>query len=187
MENTNPYTKSFQDVKVAPEIVWLGIDFTKAKFVGPAGFNDIHSIINTQVHSINDLFVKEPAKFNFPKFMRKTARYKLDIVYQRNMKISPEGLILVTDVPGRVDGNVVQQIVDECQFPQDNLIGMMFVVESLDKNQSASFTWVTFIDLNNGKVIYTGKFAGRAGGIGFRNFWANSFFDILKQMTTLMR
>jgi hypothetical protein len=187
MEDSNIPTKTFQDVKSSPEIVWLGIDFTRAKFIGPSGFNDVHSIINTQLHSMNDLFVREPQKYNFSKFLGKTARYKIDVVYQRNLKISPEGLILLSDPGNRFDQNTIQQVVDECQFPKDNLIGLMYIVETLDKNQQASFVWVTFIDLANGKVILTGKYAGRAGGFGFRNFWAGSFFDIMKQFPSMMR
>jgi len=179
--------KNFQDVKLAPEVVWLGIDFTQVKLIGPSGFSNVPNIVNTQVHSINDLFVKEPNKYNFPKFLGKTARYKLDIVYERNMKIPVDGLVLVSDPGGRVNEEVVQKVVDECQFPKDNLIGMMFVAEALDKNQQAAFAWVTFIDLNTGKVIYTSKYAGTAGGFGFRNYWARSFFDILRQMPSIFR
>lgn len=187
MEDNTLQSKTFQDVKACAEIVWLGLDFTRVKLIGPAGFNDVHRIVNTEFHAMNDFFVKEPKKFNFPKFIRKTARYKLDFVYQRNMKIPVDGLVLVSDIGNRVDGNIVQQVVDECQFPKDNLIGMMFVVESLDKIQAAAFVWVTFIDLATGKVIFASKYAGRAGGLAFRNFWANSFFDVLKQLPSIMR
>lgn len=183
----NQAVKTFNDVRTAPELVWLGIDFTKVRLVGPAGFSDVNSIIRVQIHSMNDLWVKEPHKYNFPKFTGKTARTRLDLVYQHNMQIPIDGLILVQDTPGRINEGVVQEVVNECKFPQDNLIGMMFVAESLDKNQAAAFVWVTFVDLNNGKVILASKYAGRAGGIGFRNYWANAFFDVFRQMPTILR
>jgi hypothetical protein len=186
MENNMTPTKTITDVRAAQEIVWLGVDFTHAKLIGPSGFTDIYSIIHTQFASMNDLFVREQQKFNFPKFLSKTARYNLQKVFERNTKISPDGLILVYDTPNRIDGTVVQQIIDECQFPQENAIGLMFIVESLDKIKSTSFAWVTFIDLNTGKGIITSKFAGQAGGFGFRNYWANSFFDILKRISSIL-
>jgi hypothetical protein len=187
MEDNNVPVKSFQDVKSTPEIVWLGIDFSRVKFVGPAGFNDVHSILSTQVHGMNDVVIKETAKFDFSKLLRKRPRYKAEQVYQHNMNISPEGIVLVTDPGNRMDGSTVQQVVDECKFPQENAIGMMFVAETLDKNQSAAFVWVAFVDLACSKVIATSKYAGRAGGLSFRNFWVNSFFDILKQLGPIVR
>jgi hypothetical protein len=183
----NISVKTFQDVRSCPEIVWLGIDFSRVKFIGPAGFNDVRSILATQIHGMNDVVIKETNKFDFAKFLRKRARYKADQVYQHNMNISPDGIVLVVDPGNRVDGAVVQQVVDECKFPQDSGIGLLFVAESLDKNQSAAFTWVAFVDLACGKVIATSKYAGRAGGLSFRNFWVNAFFDILKQLSPIVR
>ncbi len=186
MENNVP-VKTFQDVRNCPEIVWLGIDFTRVKFVGPAGFNDIHSILAVQTHGMNDVVIKESKKFDFVKFLRKRPRYKAEQVYQHNMNISPEGIVLVSDTGNRVDGAVVQQVVDECKFQQEDAIGLMFVAETLDKNQVAAFAWVAFVDLNSGKVIATSKYAGRAGGLSFRNFWVNAFFDILRQLSPIVR
>jgi hypothetical protein len=185
-ENTTP-NKSFQDVINAPEIVWLGIDFSRVKFIGPAGFNDLQSILTSQIHGINDVVIKENHKFDFQKFLRKRPRYKAEQVYMHNMNINPAGIVLVVDQGNRVDGSMVQDVVNECQFPAENAIGLMFVTESLDKNQAAAFAWVAFVDLATSKVIATSKYAGRAGGITFRNYWANAFFDIIRQLSHIVR
>lgn len=187
MEESTQPVKSFQDVRSAPEIVWLGIDFSRVKLIGPAGFSDLHAILSTQIHAMNDVFIKENNKFDLVKYLRKKPRYQAEQVYQHNMNISPEGIVLVTDPGNRMDANTVQQIVDECKFPLQPAIGMLFAAEALDKNQVAAFVWVAFVDMSTGKVIAASKYAGRAGGLSFRNFWVNAFFDVLKQLAPVFK
>lgn len=175
-----------QDVINAPEIVWLGIDFTQAKFIGPSGFVEINKIINVSLAAINDLFVAEPQKFNFPKLTGKMATSLLNMVYERNVKISSEGIIRVDD-NYTIDEQVVKKIVSEYNFPSDNRPGLLFVVESLNKNKKTANTWVTFVDMKNREVIVTRKFAAPAMGFTFRNYWANAFLGILKLMPGYLR
>jgi hypothetical protein len=56
------------------------------------------------------------------------------------------------------------------------------VVESLNKNAEKLVAWVTFIDLATKKVIHTEKVEGKAGGFGFRNYWAGGVYKINQEI-----
>jgi hypothetical protein len=42
--------------------------------------------------------------------------------------------------------------------------------------------WVTFVDMKSKTVLLTKHMEGKAGGFGFRNYWAKSFLNVLKSI-----
>ena len=57
---------------------------------------------------------------------------------------------------------------------------MLFVIDGMSKSKEEASGWVTFVDMKSKKVLLTEYKTGKAGGFGFRNYWAKSFQNILK-------
>jgi len=42
--------------------------------------------------------------------------------------------------------------------------------------------WVTFVDMNKKTVLFTKRLTEKSGGFGFRNYWAKTFNNALKDI-----
>ncbi len=74
----------------------------------------------------------------------------------------------------------ISTLVQGYDFLGKKGIGILFVVEAMSKSEKAAAIWPTIIDLDAHKVLLTERLEGKAAGIGFRNYWAGSFSDVLK-------
>jgi hypothetical protein len=58
-------------------------------------------------------------------------------------------------------------------------------MELLDKTSETGTMWVTFFNLSDHKVLITERMKGGAGGFGFRNHWANTVYEVIKEIKRL--
>jgi len=164
-------------------ILWIGLDFTKATFVGDrAGFRNVDNC-RQLIIEWNSLIISEPGAFNFFETFHEKNNFKskISITVKHNESIDLEDCIL--DLPSETGGftkNTVSEIVSTYDFEGNTGIGLMFIVESFNKTINTGTLWVTFVDMGNNKVLFTEKVVGKPGGFGMRNYWAGAIKDILK-------
>jgi hypothetical protein len=164
-------------------LVFLGLDFTQAKYIGKEGFIDPVAIKNQHMVSWNNLIEAEPKKFSLQDaFKLKADQYKSSV----------DDMIKLNEAAADVKGNItnetdyslseahVKKAVAGYSLSEKDGIGVVYVVESLSKTAQKMYVWVTFIDLSNKKVLYTEKLEGSAAGFGFRNYWAGAVYKINK-------
>lgn len=174
------YSKTAKDVFTSNSITFFGLDFTKAKCVGTGGFNDPKEIVEKFFAEWNQLFYKEQGKYDLRKFFHKeNVEYSLDMIENLNSKVSPSNLI--TTKPPNIDNETIQKIVGSYMPSQKEGIGLVLIVESLDKESSGGTFYVVFFDIATKHILLSEKVFGKAGGFGFRNFWAKAFFIGLRE------
>jgi len=76
----------------------------------------------------------------------------------------------------------VAALVKKYDFKGKTGIGMMFFVEGMSKSREHASMWVTFVDMKSKTVLLTNQMEGKAGGFGFRNYWAKTFYNVLKDV-----
>ena len=59
-------------------------------------------------------------------------------------------------------------------------IGLVFVAENLNKVEQIGSYYVVFFDMASKEIIDSERKVGKASGIGFRNYWAGSIFNVMK-------
>ncbi|MES1226942.1 MAG: hypothetical protein ABUT20_66325, partial [Bacteroidota bacterium] len=72
----------------------------------------------------------------------------------------------------------VEKIVKGYSFGKKG-IGVMVVVESLNKTREHGTAYIVFLDMSNSKVLYSEKFTEKGGGFGLRNYWAKVVYNVL--------
>ncbi|MGG7663422.1 hypothetical protein [Dyadobacter sp. BHUBP1] len=165
------------------KLVFLGLDFTQAKYIGKAGFMDAQAIQNQHIVSWNNLIELEPKKFSLQKaFNLKDDQYKSKVedMVALNKSVNVEKNI--TDDEYSITEDQVKKSVAKYSLSEKDGVGIVYVVESLNKNAEKLVAWVTFIDLGTKKVIHTEKVEGKAGGFGFRNYWAGGVYKINQEI-----
>jgi hypothetical protein len=161
------------------KLTFLGLDFTQAKYVGRVGFTDPAAIQNQHMVSWNNLIEMEPKKFSLQKaFNLKDDQYVSKVEDMIKFNKSANVADNITETEAALTEDQVKKSVSKYDLSEKDGIGVVYVVESLSKTAEKMSVWVTFIDLSTKKVLYTEKVEGKAGGFGFRNYWAGGVYKI---------
>ncbi len=167
------------EIKSAPEIHWLGIDFTKVKMIGDEGFSDPETIAKQYIaFGWNDLLFDEYDKYNIKEFLRgKEVEKYPEYMAEYNEAVTADGLVITDDY--QLDEQDIKEAVEKYQNLEDGEIYMSLIVESFNKPEEEGSIWFTFFNGNN-EVLYTKEMIAEPGGFGFRNYWARSIYNALK-------
>lgn len=170
-------------VKGEPDVVFLGLDFTQARFVGSYGFDNPYTIENHYLEEWNKLMLREFQKYNMHEALR-VNYYHYSANFDHHIELNKRVNIkeVITNQPYRMDLKLVKKTVETYQLENMKGIGVSFIVESFDKNLGLGSIWVTFIDLSTGDFIYSELIRGEANGVGFRNYWARSVYEVINKV-----
>ena len=161
------------------KVVYLGLDFTQAKYIGRAGFMDAEAIKNQHMASWNNLIEFEPKKFSLQKPLKlRDDQYVAKVADMLQYNKSANVADNIIDGEYSINEADVKKSVSKYSLSEKDGIGVVYVVESLSKTAERMAVWVTFIDLATKKVLYTERLEGKAGGFGFRNYWAGAVYKI---------
>ena len=164
-------------------LTYLGVDFTQAKV-----FNDIAAnamdIRDRQFAAINQVIINEPKKYDFQKaFSKSTVTNDISFVNAKNAKIDAEKIIEANSADEmKIKKATIESIVKGYNFKGKKGIGLMFIMESMNKASAQGAMYVTLIDLASGKVLLTERMTAKAAGFGFRNYWAKTIAEVLKDI-----
>jgi hypothetical protein len=165
------------------KVTFLGLDFTQAKYIGAAGFADPGAIENQHLASWNNLIEMEPKKFSLQKPLHlgdDQYASKVEDMIKVNKAAKVAGNI--TEEDHSITEDQVKKSVSKYALSEKDGVGVVYVVENLSKTAERMSVWVTFIDLKTKKVLHTERVEGKAGGFGFRNYWAGAVYKINQEI-----
>ncbi len=172
----------------ATEIVWFGMDFTKAKFVGqfdqgmgamPATGGDMR---NKWIPQWNALIQNEQQNFDLKKALNKeSVYYDIASVNTINSKLDPDACLDVN--PTKIEKSALADLVKKySSTSKKDGVGLVFIVENFNKGAQVADVYVTFFDIATKKILLCGKVSGAARGVGMRNYWAGAIKAIIKEL-----
>jgi hypothetical protein len=179
-------TEDEKSVFTTKDIVWYGLDFTKAKFVG--GFNQAGGIgeasgedmVEKWIPAWNNLVITEQNKYDLKKaFHKESVYYDIQKVTELNSKI--DAATCITPNPSAIDPKAISGMVARYSGDKKEGLGLSFIVESFNKTDVTADVYVVFFDIASKKVLLSEKVVGKPVGIGMRNYWAGAINHILKQ------
>ena len=165
-------------------ILFLGIDFTKAKLIDDANAN-ANEIRDKHYGAINDLVVTENKKYDLKSAFHKSfIDHDLGMVQKRNEKINTEEIKSTnTSDFHRLKSADIETLVKGFDFGDKKGVGLLFVMEGMGKSEKSAAMWVTLIDMKSKKVLMTERMEGKTGmGFGFRNFWAIPIKNVIEEI-----
>lgn len=175
-------------------ITWLGLDFSNVNFVGPAAqWKDAGEVTDEQMRDKyftgwNELFINEQKKYDVAKYTnRDEISFATDVTRKVNNKTRGNYFVEDPNLYQTLDKDAIAEAVKGYDLKGKSGIGLVFIVEGMSKGKAQSSAWVTFVDMSSKQVLHTERVTGKAGGIGFRNYWASSFLKILKEVPSTMR
>jgi len=173
---------SFSEIKKNHSWVWLGLDFSNTKLLGREGFNDPNKIIDHYFIAWNQLIFDEGEKYDVKKAFKLKQLYTDDSYFDAiNSTVKLNELFV--DRSYSLSESDINNIVEEYNFSNiKQTIALVFIIERLDKPKEQAVFWVTLINSRTKEIILTERMIGKPGGFGFRNYWAGSIYDIIKQI-----
>jgi len=164
-------------------ITWFGLDYSEAYFIGTEGFTNPDDIKSRYFDSWNNLVLQESDKFDIGKFFYKDeVENDLSVVSKRNAGVDIKSRV-INDPSEAVplDENKVRKMINEYEFEGNpEGLGLVFIVESYDKNSTTGTYYVTFFNISTREALLIKRMEGKAKGFGLRNFWAASYYAVMK-------
>ncbi len=180
------FAQTLKDVFNSSEtpLLYLGIDFTKAKLIDDPVENEM-VIRDRHFNAINQVVITEAKKYDLgAAFHKTTVDHDLAAVTKRNEAVDA-GQIKSTNSADfhRLKESDIASLVKGFDFPDKKGIAVLFVMEAMSKSGKAAAIWVTFIDTKAKKVLLTERIESEVkGGIMFRNYWASSIKYLLDEI-----
>ena len=158
-------------------ITWFGVDFSIGKYTLVT--EDPAVIVNQYLKAINKLILMEPEKYNLKTLFNKSeVTNDLDQVTERNEKIDPTSLVIYEEHKITLDD--VKAEIKKYNTKGKSGMGLVFVAENLNKTTQMGSYYVCFFDIASKEIIDAQRMTGKAAGIGFRNYWTGSVYNIMK-------
>jgi hypothetical protein len=173
------FAQTVKDIlKWETPITYLGIDFTLARLIGDDGADEVD--VKQKFAAINSVVINEPKKYNLKKaFHKDSVAVDLALVTARNEKIDEHKIKSAASLDAdRFNKTAIEDLIKHYKFNKDG-IGVMFIMEALNKTEKRAYMHVVFVDMANNKVILTDRMYGKSGGFGFRNYWARPVYEVL--------
>ena len=171
------------DISNAKNWTWLGIDYTHCYFITSMDFIDADDLLS-RTKAWNKLVYSEREKYIDKTLKGKKVLFSTDMIKDRNMEIDMDKKITDDEsLYKHLDREQVKGIISSYEIPDDlSGIALVLIADSYSKPQEAGAYYVTFLDLDTKEVLSTERKAGKAKGFGLRNYWANSFYRVLKEI-----
>lgn len=165
-------------------VYWLGIDYSHVKIIGDlnqfaeAGSISLMELKNKYFTGWNNLILNEPDKYDIKGMFRKEKLIvDLNAVTKINLDASIEEMETYNLPNYKKDD--IEKFVSGYQLEINEGIGLMLIAEYLSKPmQQAKYHFVA-INLANNDIILYDTFEESAGGFGFRNYWARSYYNVI--------
>lgn len=163
------------------EVVWYGLDFSKAKLIGSEGFENPELIRNDFFEKWNVIIINEADKYDLKGAFRKSdLKFDLEMIEDFNRDVAFQELVVNKSYTITKDD--VSAAVKKYKTDQKSGYGIVFVVESFDKISEKAAVWVTIFDASNKKVLIAEKMEAEPSGFGLRNYWSGAIYEIIKDI-----
>lgn len=181
---SSAFTQKKSDIlSEATPLVYLGVDFSKAKVI-----NDIaataYDIKNRHFPGINQVVIAEPKKFDWPKYLeRGNITNDIAAVTAINEKIDEKSInSSSTADETHLKEADIQGMVNKYDLSGKKGVGLVIIMEALSKSSESASMYITFIDLSTKKVLHTERMVEKAGGFGFRNYYASTIYKAMQSI-----
>ena len=170
--------QTFGEFLNKPELplTFMGVDFSVTRYYGDpmtVGAGEMKGLFT----KIDDLLVREASKYDLQKALHRTGpvQYAINIAESVNAKIDTATIVVPAKMeprPGFTPATV-EELVKHYDYAGRTGVGLVFVVETINKRNESEVFWATFVDLATKRMLYTQKITGTGEGFGFRNHWAH--------------
>lgn len=163
-------------------ITYLGVDFTQARLINDAGASAT-DLKEKHFPGINQVVINEPKKYDLEKTFKTTVTSDISVTEKVNATLDADKIKSSSSSDeNRLTAADIQNAVNQYDLTGKKGVGVVFIMEGLNKAGAKGSMYVTFIDMATKKVLLTERMVGKAGGFGYKNYWAKSVYEVLEDI-----
>lgn len=169
----------FADFLKNREILWVGINFAKSKFTRE-GFDFNQETLQHHLQEWNKLILNDQKKYDIRMSFRKPImKYDLSVVTKLNKSLKVNDILTLFISSQHVHSDEqMSNYAASLELPATLPYALMFVVESFDTTVKTAAIWVVITKTDTHEVVLCEKFLKKPAGIGLRNYWARTFYNV---------
>ena len=169
----------FSDFLKTREILWVGINFAKSKFT-QEGFDFNQEILQHYLQEWNKLILNDQKKYDIRMSFRKPVmQYDLSVITKMNKALKVNDVLTLFISSQHVySDEQMREYASKIALPTTLPYALMFVVESFDTTVKTAAIWVVITKTATKEVVLCEKFLKKPAGIGTRNYWARTFYNV---------
>ena len=169
----------FSDFLKVREILWVGINFSRAKFTR-SGFDFSQEILQHYLHDWNMLILNDQKKYDIRMSFRKPVmQYNLSTITKLNKALKVNELLTnVISSKHVYSDDQMREYASSLALPTSLPYSLMFVLESFYSTVKTAAIWVVITQTETREVVLCEKFLKSPAGIGTRNYWARTFYNV---------
>lgn len=163
------------------EILWVGINFAKAKFTRK-GFDYPQEVLQHYFHDWNMMILNDQKKYDIRMSFRKPVmQYDLSQVTKINKAVKTTHILTNRiDIKDVMSDEDITNYMQQFQMPQsEQAFGLMLLVESFDTATKTAAIWVVIFRTATSEVVLCEKFLKVPSGFGTRSYWARTIYNLL--------
>lgn len=175
--------KLFIDFLNTKEVLWVGINFSKAKFTRN-GFSFTQEGMQHLFNEWNMMILNDQKKYDIRMSFRKPVmQYDLSVVTKLNKSLRTNDVltnyIRIKDV---YTEDQICQYASELPMPSTLKYALTFMVESFNAGVKSAAIWVVVMSTETREVVLCEKFLKKPAGIGTRNYWGRTFYNVFYEI-----
>lgn len=184
------FAQTVQDIfgKNSVTFTFLGIDYTHVALIGDVSHPSANYPITPDelkfkyLPAWNQLFIKEQDKYNVAKMLhRRYVLYNLEMIRQLNAAVPLEQL-KPAQMSSFYTKEQIQSFVNSYPIENQHGIGVVFLAESMSTMAREAHYHIVFLNMETKEVLLSERMVGAPDGIGFRNYWACSYYRVMQQV-----
>lgn len=171
----------FKEFISTKEILWLGIDFSKAKFTKDGFSFKSQDEMRGFFNEWNMLVIADQKKYDIRLSFRKPIMsYDLAMLTKANRSVRLNSLLCDSiSISNVYDEEKVCEHVRKQTRPQQHRFSLEMLVESFDSRNKTGSVWVILADTLTNEPVLCEKFLKPPGGFGTKNYWGRIFYNVL--------
>lgn len=162
-------------------MVFYGLDFTKARFTGGNGLTSPASMQDKYMPALNELMIDERGRYNVAKsYKKKNVEYFFDLADTFNSKGDIYDQYVNEDIDELTDEQVQEVVMQYKADEKHSGLGLVYVVDEVNHIRNLISIQITFFDIESGEIYLKKRARGGMGGFSIRNYYAGGIRQIIK-------
>ena len=172
------------DVFKSTDMVFYGLDFTKARFDengGTTAFVTPATMQDKYFPALNELMINERKKYDVAKSYKKdNVEYYFDIADEQNADFDIYENFVDDEKMVKLNRDQVNEVVKNYKDEDHSGLGLLYVVDLVNHQRGTITIQIAFFDISTGETLLVEKARGEMKGFSIRNYYAGGIYRVIK-------
>jgi len=176
-----------QNENETTNVTFLGIDYSHIKLIGEmAQFNSAGQVSGNQIiddyfPAWNQLFINEQKKYDMAKALNQNNVIYDVVFFEKQNKATNAKTLFAENNPNYTDAEI-KKFVEGNKYSAKTTYVAYFIAEAYNKGLEEAVYHFVVVDTKSKAIIASEKYVTKPGGFGIKNYWASSYYKILKKL-----